>query len=218
MKSWGGDNGTARESANNFLQIGTQSWDSLTISENKLSGKFSDGKFGPNLFKEKILELNFDKKILVLHKKMPPLENSYTPIPLVVDRGYWFIEGILSLEDTVICPRNFLIHSGYSGAILLDDQVAEQQHLTEKLEIISQSELRDSYGNVLITKQVMLPMLYFGPSAFEGIPVSFFAGAIDHQKMSVVGGKIIKRFNWIFDLNRSVIYMKPSSYNSAGFE
>lgn len=42
------------------------------------------------------------------------------------------------------------------------------------------------------------------------IPVGFFTGALGRQKMSIVGGDLLKRFNLIIDAERANIYLKEN--------
>ena len=60
-ESWGGKN-SSRYGNNNSLQIQNLDWDNLTIWENQHSGPTTDGKFGPHLFSDKTIEINYDKK------------------------------------------------------------------------------------------------------------------------------------------------------------
>jgi hypothetical protein len=108
-----------------------------------------------------------------------------------------------------------MIHSGFGGTILLDNDFVAKNKL-DRFETVSESELRDSFGNVLKTKKVSLPELSFGESTFSKMPVGFFEGAIGKQKMSVVGGDVLKRFNILIGLDRTEIYLKPNSlFNNA---
>lgn len=56
--SWGGEH-DSRMSANNSLSIGKMHWDSLGVFEDERSGPYTDGKFGPDLFEGKCIEVNF---------------------------------------------------------------------------------------------------------------------------------------------------------------
>ena len=67
VKSWGGQ-GTARYSEKNFLQIAEFEWGDVGIWENEHSGPTTDGKFGPNLFENKIIEINFGQKWMIIHE------------------------------------------------------------------------------------------------------------------------------------------------------
>ena len=44
----------------------------------------------------------------------------------------------------------------------------------------------------------------------DDITVGFFSGAIGRQKMSVLGGNVLKRFNILIDSEREHIYLKSN--------
>lgn len=209
-KSWGGES-EIRYFENNHLQIGDSSWDSVRVWVDKLSGQSTDGKFGLNLFEDKIVEINFDKQVMVIHATLPDVAigKDFKKFKLQFDRSSMFLEGELEIEGVII-KNKFLVHSGYGGTILLDDQFVQEQLIDDKLETISESQLRDSFGNVLITKKAFLPVLHIGGSQFKEIPISFFSGAIGRQRMSVLGSEILKRFNIFLDLQTGAIYLKPN--------
>ena len=104
-----------------------------------------------------------------------------------------------------------MIHTGYSGNLLLDDQFVAANRIGEKLKAIGESELKDSYGNVIKTKKVLVPHLMIGNVKLDSVQAGFFEGAVGRQKISVVGGNVLKRFNMMFDLDHSAIYLKPNS-------
>ena len=209
VKTWGGES-TARYSKGNDLSIGNFKQEGLTIWEGKRSGHGTDGKFGPNFFEGKIIEINFDESVLILHDALPEMASRYKKHDLIIKDGLMFLE-IDSKIDKATYTNEFLIHSGYSGAILYDDDFSNEHKLGEQLTIVSESELKDSYGNVLKTKKAILPKLAIGKTKFKDIPVGFFEGTIGRQRMSVVGGNVIKRFNIIFDLQNGDIYLKKNN-------
>lgn len=216
-KSWGGE-GEAKYSKNNYFTIGNFSWDSLTVWVDKLSGPSTQGKFGPNLFEDKIIEIDFDNSLMVIHYSLPGpiLEDGYQKFKLTFDRSSMFINGDLEIGEHSY-SNTFMIHSGYGGTILLDDKFAVKHAIGDKLETISESELRDSFGNVLKTKKAVLPGLTIGGVEFPNIPIGFFEGAIGRQKMSVMGSEVLKRFNIFLDLRHSAIYLKPNKLMSLPF-
>ncbi|MCB0705283.1 MAG: hypothetical protein KDC34_08240 [Saprospiraceae bacterium] len=207
--SWGGQQ-AARFSESNTLQIGAFTWDSQPIWENEYSGPTTDGKFGPNLFENQVIEINFDKKIIIIHETLPQYCETYEKLDLLFENGFMFIVGKSQVGEETFENR-FLIHSGYSGAILYDDQFVETSKIGDHLEIISENELKDSYGNILKTKKAILPLFELGNISLLNIPVGFFEGAIGRQKMSVLGGDVLKRFNIIIDSDRTHIYLKENT-------
>lgn len=208
VKSWGGEN-EARYSEDNTLQIGAFRWDSLLIFENKNSGPTTDGKFGPNLFAGKAIEINFEERILLIHQRLPDKIAAYEKVALRFEDDLMFVEGTSSIGGKEF-PNLFLVHSGYGGTILYDDKFVSESKIGEQIEITEEQELKDSYGNVLETKKGILPQFSVGETTFEAIPVGFFEGSIGRQKMSVIGGNLLKRFNLIIDADRAYVYLKPN--------
>ena len=208
VKSWGGT-GEQRTSKNNSLRIGDLEWNKLLIWENVHSGPTTDGKFGPNLFKDRPIEIDFESKHLVVHSNLPIHINNYEKIPIQFENGFMFI-GAISIIKEVEVKNRYLIHSGYSGAVLLDDIFVEEHEISENIDITEEQELKDSFGNILKTKKGLLSKFVIGKYELQNLPVGFFEGSIGRQKMSVIGGNILKRFNIIIDSNRENLYVKSN--------
>jgi len=111
----------------------------------------------------------------------------------------------------------FLIHSGYSGALLLDDQFANENKLGEQLTITGEKQLKDSYGNIVIVKKSILPRFLLGNQTLDSVPAGFFEGRVGAQKMSIMGGDVLKRFNIIIDADRTYVYLKANGLNKIAY-
>ena len=217
VKSWGGDGNISRFSKSNSLQIGELKWDSLPIWEDKNSGRNTDGKFGADLFKDKVIEIDFDKKIILVRASLPGKVKKYEKLKLIFKHGdSFFIEASCKIGKRTFTNR-FLIHSGYSGAVLFDDKFVDSNKIDKELTIIGERELKDSYGHVLKTEKAILPTLRIARVQLNNVPVSFFQGAIGRQKISIIGGDILKRFNIIIDAQREYIYLKPNGLKKVDY-
>lgn len=214
--TWGGE-GTSKYSLNNYLKIKNYEWDNLTIWQDRNTGPGADGKFGPHLFGDKVIELNFDQNIMVIHSYLPEIDQAFEKANLLFKRHLMFVETVYNIQDNQYENR-VLIHSGYGGTLLLDDQFVKNNNIGAQLETISESQLQDSHGNVLKTKKAVLPYFSFGQNIFTDMPISFFEGTLGRQHISVVGGNIIKRFNIFLDLQNAQIYYKPSQLMTLPFE
>jgi hypothetical protein len=216
VKSWGGPGNVSRFSKSNSLQIGELNWENIPIWEDKNSGRGTDGKFGTELFKDKVIEIDFDKKVIVVRTSLPEKAKKYRKLKLLYENHEMFIEAICKIGGSVF-KNKFLLHSGYSGAVLFDDKFADETKIGEKLKIIDEKELKDSFGHVLKTKKAILPTLIIGNEKLSDVPVGFFQGAIGRQKMSIIGGDILKRFNIIIDAQREYIYLKADKLKRAAY-
>ena len=215
VNTWGGK-ATSRSSANNTLEIKAFKWDSLRIWENKNSGPETDGKFGPNLFGDKAIEINYDESEIVIHDSTPAHADSFESIPITTENAMMFM-GCLSTINEDEYPNQFLIHSGFGGTILYDDDFVAESRIGERIEITSEQELQDSHGNILRTKKGKIPHFSIGGTNFESVPVGFFGGAIGGQKISMLGGDLLKRFNIIIDSKREFVYLKSNQLSKLPF-
>ncbi|MFT6502244.1 MAG: hypothetical protein ACJASQ_002370 [Crocinitomicaceae bacterium] len=206
--TWGGESET-RYSLGNYLKINDFEWHNVTIWEDQNTGPSADGKFGPNLFQDKVIELNFDENLMIIHSYLPELDESYKKLDLQFKEHMMYVETKYKIENNDY-TNQVLIHSGSGGTLLLDNQFVHNNDIDSQLETISESHLKDSYGNILKTKKAILPSFSIGQTSFTDMPISFFEGALGKQRISVIGGNILKRFNVYFDLQNAQLYYTPS--------
>jgi hypothetical protein len=213
VESWGGSQ-ASRFSPVNSLEIGRMRWDSISIWENQHSGPGTDGKFGPDLFAGRVIQLDYDQGQLILSDELPTDLSGYQQVPLQNDRGLWFLPGTSQLGDSLI-EHHFLIHTGYGGTVLFDDAFVAAHRLGQYVTITEEQTLKDAYGNAVVTKKGLLSTFRIGTRTLTDLPVGFFEGAIGRQQWSVLGAALLKRFQVIILSDRSAIFLRPSRYVNA---
>lgn len=216
VKSWGGSDNTSRYSESNTVQIGALKWEHIPIWENKNSGQQTGGKFGLELFDNKTIEIDFDKKVLIISNLLPTKAKTYEKLKLTFEDDMMFVEADATLGNNSL-KNKYLIHSGYAGAILFDDQFVADHKIGDQLTITAEKQLKDSFGNVLKTKKAILPSFTIGSQILNNVSVGFFEGALGRQKMSIIGGDILKRFNIIIDAKREFIYLKANKLKDLAY-
>lgn len=207
VKSWGGGNNSSEFSEKNRMSAGDISWTNITIWGDKNSGQESDGKFGINLFDKKVLAINFDRNEIVVSERLPRNIRKYQKFKIQFNNDAMYINAICKV-GTDTFSNWFMVHSGYSGSVLLDDKFSADHKLSQRIEITGEKKLQDAYGNVVITKKALMPTFIIGGKELANVAVGFFEGSIGRQKVSVIGGEIIKRFNWIVDAKREYVYLR----------
>ncbi|WP_175636361.1 hypothetical protein [Pedobacter ghigonis] len=209
VKSWGGGENPSRYSKDNLLQIGKNKWEHTPLWENLNSGPGTGGKFGPELFAGQVIDIDFDRKIITISNNLPAKLKSYSKLEAKYEDDMLFINASCKI-GTELLSLPFLIHSGYAGAVLFDDSFTNNNQLDQKLKIISEKDLKDSFGNILTVKKAVLPALLLSENRLDSVPAGFFKGAIGRQKMSIIGGELLKRFNIVISADRKVVYVKPN--------
>lgn len=208
IHSWGGKS-ESKVSTGNRLQIGDHIENDVMLFQGLHSGHESDGKFGPPQLGSKFFEIDFTREQLVLYSELPSKVESWIELDLSIEDGMMFLGCELTNGDGDSAEHSLMIHSGYSGGVLLDDSFAASHEWVGKLKVLEESRLTDSMGNVLKTKKSTLPGLGLGPINFPDVSVSFFSGAIQRQKFSLLGGAILKEMNWVFDIAKNRVYLLP---------
>jgi len=213
--SWGGQ-GVSHYSKGNILQIGDLHWDSLLVWVDQNSGQHTDGKFGPDLFSGKVIVIDYDANAITVRADLPENTANWQKLKLQSERGSLYIEASCEVNGVAV-PNRFLIHSGYGGSLLLDDHFVADNHLDSLLKVVGTKELKDSYGHVLKTLKVLVPKFRIGGEVLANVPAGFWEGRIRRQEKSVLGGDILKRYNWIIDAKREFIYMRPNHLQSSPY-
>jgi len=209
VKSWGGAGNSSRFSKSNVLQIGNTTWTNVSLWENLNSGPGSGGKFGLELFEGKVIDIDFDKKVITISQNLPKALKNYQKLKLIYKDEMMFVEAKCKVGKELL-TNQFLVHSGYSGSVLFDDKFTSDNHLDEKLTVTSEKSLKDSFGNILKTKKAVMALFTLGDSELDNVSVGFFQGALGRQKMSLVGGDLLKRFNIVISADRRTIFLKAN--------
>ncbi|MBO9594998.1 MAG: hypothetical protein J7599_18990 [Niabella sp.] len=207
VSSWGGTGNTSRFSSNNTLQIGDRTWEQLPIWEDQYSGKGTDGKFGPHLFNKKALFIDFDNQQITVSDHFPV--KGYQKFKLIHKHGMLFIEAAMHVGRNTYLNQ-YLLHTGYSGDLLLDDAFVVKNHFNSLLKVTDTKALKDAFGNIVKVQKATVPQFTIGRFRFKQVPVGFFEGKLGTQQMSFMGADLLKRFNLIIDAERQYIYLKPN--------
>jgi hypothetical protein len=193
------------------LQIGSLKWDSLDVYPVTLSGQGTDGRFGWDLFEGRILEINYDENILVVHSELPEISSEYKELQTAYVKTLFCIEGKIVINKREYKNR-FLFDTGYQKALLLDSVLMAEQDFPRELPVIKINKLRNGAGKVFVTKVVNCEELRFDELSLENIPTQLLNTANPAGfKTHILGNEFLKRFNTYFDFQRNYIYLKPNS-------
>ncbi|WBX97002.1 hypothetical protein [Chryseobacterium gambrini] len=194
----------------NTIKIGKKKYENIRFFDNELTGHEADGKIGTGIFKRKIFKIDYDNSRFVVYDKMPDLKG-YLSVPLLLKNEQLFIPANSIIEKQNV-EAYFLLQSGYSGGILYSNEFADGKELDKKLKVTGEKTLKNSSGQSVITKNGILPVLKVGNFVLKDVSAGFFEGELKIQKSSYLGADLLRRFNWIFDVERKKVYIKPSKY------
>lgn len=207
VQTWGGM-AQSENSEHHSFYINNLVWSNLTVFSDDNSGVGTDGKFGVDIFKDKIVTLDYDNLQMIVSDELPKKLRGYSKSNLYFEKGSMFIEGKLKSRKSTYTNK-FMFHSGYGRSILLDPKIAEKYNMN-KLKTIEESELRDSFNNVFKIETKEIPEVTVGELKIKNVPLSIAARSSEIP-MRVFGNDLLKRFNVIFDFQNNKIYLKPNN-------
>ncbi|WP_312208107.1 aspartyl protease family protein [Empedobacter sp.] len=210
VTSWAGYS-DMKMSQSNVIKFGNEEFSKIPIFIDKQSGHESDGKIGLKFFEGKYLEINFDENKLYVYDKAPTKLKKYTKLNSRYSQETLYIKAFPFIDKKPI-ETEFMIHTGFSGALMISDDFAKENKLLEKFEIIGESKLNDAAGNVILSKKSILPNFELANQTFKNVPMSFFDSTIKIQHKNILGGDLIKRFNLILNPEKDILYVKKSKY------
>ncbi len=214
-ESWGGKTDSRFGSGHSLSLAGMKS-QPVTVFEDRHTGHGTDGKFGPDQLNSNLFAIDFDRSEIQLLTRLPADLSNWHKVGFELNNGIMFVTAKLQGESAT-ATQKFMVHSGYSGFALLDNEFVGQHPFLNQLTVLRQDELTDSAGNKLTTQMVSLPKFEIAGMTQSDVPVSFFSGQLGGQRFSVLGGDFLKRFNVIFDLESKQMYLQPSRLYGAEY-
>lgn len=184
--------------SNNHLQIGDLEWDSVPVVVAHNMKPNEDLLIGNSLFNDKILEINYDKRILVVHDTLPFQANSYSRHDIVLDGGIIpYIAVSLSTH-----------HQTQTGWAMFDTGA--------RITIINSADVSMFYrvmiqlASLVGLERNFSPMLKIGKYEVSGFEFKTRDMGKGGLKI-ILGNELLKRFNLILDNKNGYMYMKPNS-------
>ncbi len=187
------------------------------------------GIIGYDLFRDFVVEINYNAKHVKLHnpksyRYKSSKKNQTIPLKIIRKKGY--IDGVVVLQDNRELPVRMLLDTGSSDAIWLfeDDDIGIPDKNYE--DFLGRGLGGDIYG-----KRTKVNRIKIGYFVIEDAKTAFpdtasFAGIKNFgNRNGSLGGEVLKRFNFIFDYrNRKITLRKngnfstPFQYNLSGID
>lgn len=198
------------------LKIGNTDY-KTKVYDAELSGHGTDGRFGWDLFKDKIVELNYDKNLLVIHSELPKKmisDKKFSKLKMTFLEELFFIENEIA-QNGVINKELFLFDTGYQRTLMLDkDLLQEKKFPIEKMEVLKKVIMHGAQGNEIPVITSNLKTFKIGKYKLKNIPVQITNAnkPFKNKDIHILGNELLKRFNVFLDFQNHVVYLKPNRY------
>jgi hypothetical protein len=177
-----------------------------------------DGTIGYDVFEDKLIEMDYDKKLMIIHDAPFKMGKGFTKFPMQLNGGE-----VPSITATVInqdkkITADFLFDMGATGCLFLNQGFLNSHNLYGTMETIGEAQTTGAGSGVTKTTRAILPEFIFGNYSFKRVPVNLENPAEHDPGTGVLGMDILKRFHTILDYQNNLIWFKPNSLVNTPFK
>ncbi len=174
-------------------------------------GLKADGVIGFNAFEDKVVEIDYDKKILVIHDSAFTIDPSFSTVEMKWRGDAMFIEGFIHTDKT----RHkglYLFDTGSKWALSLTKTYCSEIKISQDLQEIGTRRARGANGKTIVSNTVLLPKLEIGGVQLFDVPTDLeLPSKGEGLPFNILGNDALKRFNVIIDYQKSLIHLKKNS-------
>jgi len=193
------------------MRIGNMHWDGLAIYPVSISPDGTDGHFGWDLFDGRVVELDYENEIMVIHSSLSKIPKGYTKLDIEYVNGIFCVKGKLKANGKRFKNR-FLFDTGYQRAIVLDSVLMEEQNFPKEMPAIKTTKLKNGQGTVFVTRIVNGDKMKLGKYSLNDVPLQLLSVPNPARfKTNILGNELLKRFNTILDFQNNYVYLKPNN-------
>ncbi|MGI4870840.1 MAG: hypothetical protein ACRYFX_06630 [Janthinobacterium lividum] len=203
------------------LQIGKTEYQTK-VYDAELTAQETDGRFGWDLFKNKIVELNYDKNILVVHSLLPTgvaNDKRYTKLAIEFYKDLLLVTSSIK-QDGIVNKELFLFDTGYQRMVMLDNDLLKQAAFpAAKMRILKKVTMKGAQGNEIPVITATLHVLQIGKYRLKNVPVQQVTTnkPVRNKNIHILGNDVLKRFNVVLDLQQNTVYLKPNHLYKVAF-
>ena len=194
-------------SSANRLEIEGLSWTGVHVVVADNMTHREDGLIGNVLFQDKVLEIDYDRMIIVVHDDMPSLSPAWKRDDVILDGSVVpFVRGALSVRDS---SRDgwFMLDTGAYTSILNSDRLWAGGKVETELRRLLGPLGGDTRGPALTLAGHTFSNTNYSVSRFDG----------DESRLGLLGNDVLKRFNLVLDNRNGAVYFRPNSRMTDAF-
>lgn len=190
----------ARKSSGNTLQIGDAVWKEVPLTEVGNMKPEEDLIVGNSFFRDKIIEIDYDRKVMTLHNELPAKAKGFKKQPVFYEqhRPKFDVEFI---QEGKKYSFWFLFDTGREGTMLIGDDFTSQGKNWDNLK-----ELQMLNGRKLVRLNA-----FIGGREFKDIVTNAADPSNPSGRSTLFGNQILSQFNVILDNKEGMLYLKPNS-------
>ncbi|MDR2236650.1 MAG: retropepsin-like domain-containing protein [Chryseobacterium sp.] len=189
----------ARTSSGNTLQIGDAVWKEFPLTEVGNMKADEDLIVGNSFFRNKIVEIDYDRKVMTVHDELPSKAGDFKKQPVFYEqhRPKFYVD---FFQEGKKYSFWFLFDTGREGTMLIGDDFTGQGKNWENLK-----ELQ-----MLNERKLVRLNAFIGGREFKDIVTNAADPLKPTGRPTLFGNQILSQFNVILDNKEGMLYLKPN--------
>ena len=202
---------TCSTSSDNRVKFGTLCWDHESILLIDKQVDQADGIIGHNLFEDKVVEIDYDARLLRLSEVVPERARLWTALPIR------FTGTLPALQARIDGgPEHFaewlILDTGSDLSVHLNRRLSETHRLHGAMKRLGSSGAAGTGDGMIRNEIVLLPRLALGAEELRDLPIHIEEPSSSATESgSRLGMDVLKRFNIVLDFRNNVAYLSRSS-------
>lgn len=207
-------------SSANRLEIGGLRWEHEPFMFAERFGDHSeDGIIGYTVFQDKVLEIDYDRMVMIVHDTLPDSAREYSKTRMS------FVGPLTAVEVGVgghvsRASGHFILDTGGGGAMNVNMMFAKANGLPGTFKRIGTSSSRGGGTGTRSNTVVRVPELTLAGFALQNVPIHVETRAAYAETPTHAGTlnmEVLSRFNTILDYRRNTAFFKPNARFRAPF-
>ncbi len=196
------------------LKIGKTTYQTK-LYDATLTGHGTDGRFGWDFFKGKVVELNYTDGLMIIHSVLPDnilKDKNFTQLKIEFWKDLFFVRSSIN-QSGVMNTDLFLFDTGYQRTAMLDnDLLLQNKFPIEKMDTIKKVIMKGAKGNEIPVITANLKSLKIGKYQLKNVPVQLltFNKPLKDKNTHILGNEVLKRFNIFLDFQNNIVFLKPN--------
>ncbi len=196
------------------LKLGNATY-KTKVYDAALSGHGTDGRFGWDLFKDKVVEINYDKKLLIIHATLPnsiEKNRKFTKLAIEFYKDLFLIQSMIK-QNGISIKDFFLFDTGYQRTVMLDNDLLKHSKFPiEKMKFVNKVIMKGAQGNEIPVITSILKVLKIGKHTLKNIPIQQITTnkPLKNKSIHILGNEVLKRFTVFLDFQNNFAYLKPN--------
>lgn len=213
-----GGQATRETSNDNRLAVADLRWDHEQVMLiEKRQGDGIDGILGINVFEDKVVEIDYDRRVMTIREALPTNTNNYVEGELRFRGTSPFVETTLD-SGTKRVTDWLLLDTGYTASVHLTRDFWSRHGLGDSLTRLAGSRSHGVGAQAVEGEYFALPGLALGDLTLRNVPTNVETEPKgDAESTGLVGMEVLKRFDTILDFRTNRIYLKPNGLLAAPF-